>query len=199
MEYSAVLYQHGEFDNLYGPFPQTIQADTGDYSLNFVSFSFLIKNLMIQDSRIKRSGGFTPALMLIVYPKEYDLAFSLCKESISNFLTAVSKNFQSESDISLKDLSMISRKIGTLVSSKLEDLEKPEKILSPDDIFNLPKAIHTTVLAMINVQAGTLEDIAQEAKNDLHTAEKDLKRLIESGYVIKKFIKGKDYYFCSSE
>ena len=68
MEYSAVLYQHGEFERLYGPFPQTSYDVNSEYYWNFVSFSFLIKDHQIQDSSLKRLGGMTPALLLIIYP-----------------------------------------------------------------------------------------------------------------------------------
>jgi hypothetical protein len=199
MEYSAVLYQHGEFERLYGPFPQTSYSSNPDYYWNFVSFSFLIQDQMVHDSRLKRLGGKTPALMLIIYPKQHDTVFILCKESIVKFLTNVIRDQQSVIDIDSQKLSKISRNIGDLVSTKLSELEKPTKILSPSAIFNLPKATHPTVLAMIHIQIGTLAEISQETEFDLHTTEEHLQLLIETGYVKMKDLEGKQYYFCLSE
>lgn len=198
IEYSAVLYQYGEFERLYGPFPQTTRVGDSDYEWNFVSFSFLIEDPTVEDTRIRLEGGMTPAMIIITYSKHLDTAVVLCKDSLAGLLCSVVKNKHSVQDIDSHFLSMISQRINDLVSAKQQELDKPKKILSPDEIFSLPKDLHPTVLALIHLRRGTLEEIAREAEYDLSATEKNLKTLIELGYVKTTENRGNRLYFCLS-
>jgi hypothetical protein len=86
LEYSAVLHQRGETEQIYGPFPH--QKDDSDIEWYNVSYGFSILDSSVQDSRVVKSGGRTPALLLIFYPKQFDSLFMLQKREVEDFLKA---------------------------------------------------------------------------------------------------------------
>ena len=82
LEYAGVLYQHGEINKLYGPFPQVKNDSSTINGWNYFSFGFYTKDEGINDLRIKLSDGKTLALCLMFYLQDNDLILSLYKNEI---------------------------------------------------------------------------------------------------------------------
>ena len=96
IEYSAVLYQHGEIENIYGPFPQTSIVEPTDTEWHFLSFSFDVRDDMVKDLRILKLGGVVPAILIIFYQKQFDKIVLSKKDEItmilkSNILSDISE------------------------------------------------------------------------------------------------------------
>jgi parallel beta-helix repeat protein len=94
LEYSAVLLQRGEFYKIYGPFPHQ-KDEVFNIEWYNVSYGFRVVDASIQDSRIVKSGGFTPALLLLIYPRQFDSLFMLQKREVENLLeTSISNDIK---------------------------------------------------------------------------------------------------------
>ncbi|MFX1283612.1 MAG: NosD domain-containing protein [Promethearchaeota archaeon] len=86
IEYSAVLYQHGEIENIYGPFPHTSIVEPTDIEWHFLSFSFNVRDNMVKDPRILKLGGVVPAILIIFYQKQFDKIILSKRDEITQFL-----------------------------------------------------------------------------------------------------------------
>lgn len=73
----------------------------------------------------------------------------------------------------------------------------PTKKLSTGEIFSLPHYLQATALAMVSLQEGTVEEIAQESGNTPDVTKKNLSDLNEQGFVGIKQKNDKTMYFCS--
>ncbi|MHA2031830.1 MAG: hypothetical protein ACW99A_20210 [Candidatus Kariarchaeaceae archaeon] len=86
LEYSAVLYQHGEIGNIYGPFPLT-KIETDDYldkssyeGINFISFGFKMKT-NIESEKL--------SILLFYYPDRYDESILVRKKRLNKLFQSI--------------------------------------------------------------------------------------------------------------
>ena len=113
LEYSAVWYQHGESENLYGPFPQKTSEKTSDIEWHFFFLGFRTQDESSSDSRVIKQGGMVPALFLVFYQKEFDPIIILKRNSIESSLNRVIKEVPSISEFTPETLNEISHEIMT--------------------------------------------------------------------------------------
>ena len=73
----------------------------------------------------------------------------------------------------------------------------PTKKLTSMDIFNLPKDCKKTAFAMLELEEGTVMNIAHHTKESIETTTGNLLHLQNLGYIGVKFLKGEKFYFCS--
>ncbi|MHA2075806.1 MAG: hypothetical protein ACW97X_14390, partial [Candidatus Hodarchaeales archaeon] len=74
----------------------------------------------------------------------------------------------------------------------------PSKKLSPSEIFSLPHYLQATALAIISLERGTIQEIADETDEEsLQTIQTNLSSLLELGFIGKSKTNEKDIYFCS--
>ncbi|MHA2365454.1 MAG: hypothetical protein ACXAC7_15970 [Candidatus Hodarchaeales archaeon] len=76
-------------------------------------------------------------------------------------------------------------------------LIKPTKLLNTGDIFGLPHHLHSTILALLSIEEGTIEEISQECESNSNETAKNLTSLQEMGFVGKKRTKGIVKFFCA--
>ncbi|MFX1514134.1 MAG: hypothetical protein ACFFCQ_16275 [Promethearchaeota archaeon] len=74
---------------------------------------------------------------------------------------------------------------------------KPAKMLSTGEIFSLPHQLHPTALALVSLEEGTVEEIAQESDLSPEETRENLIVLKEMGFIGVKQKKDKTTYFCS--
>ncbi|MFX1514071.1 MAG: thrombospondin type 3 repeat-containing protein, partial [Promethearchaeota archaeon] len=125
IEYSAVLYQHGEILNLYGPFPQITTDKSETIEWNFLSFGFRVKDESIKDPRIVRLGGMVIAILLLFYPKEWDSVVNIRKNEIENYLKSEIESISSIKDLSADILARIEKQLLEIVSFKASTEKGP--------------------------------------------------------------------------
>jgi WD40 repeat protein len=89
LEYSAVLFQHGEIESFYGPFPQKTTKKSTTIEYHFLSFNFRIKDNSVKDPRVIKQGGMVPAIMLLIYRKEYEPAVKVKETPLENYLKTI--------------------------------------------------------------------------------------------------------------
>jgi parallel beta-helix repeat protein len=89
IEYSAVLYQHGEIGSIYGPFPKTSITRSTDMEWHYLSFAFHVKDESAEDIRVVKKGGVTRAILLVFYEKAFDATISSQKDKIRDYLRSV--------------------------------------------------------------------------------------------------------------
>ena len=86
LEYSAILYQHGEIDNTYGPFPLTgMKTDelTNEFPyerIKFISYGFKVK-LNTKDEGL--------AILIVYYPDRFDGVVSTIKKRLNTLFKSV--------------------------------------------------------------------------------------------------------------
>ncbi|MFX0115771.1 MAG: hypothetical protein ACFFB3_14575 [Candidatus Hodarchaeota archaeon] len=85
--------------------------------------------------------------------------------------------------------------------TKIDDSKSilPEKQLEANEIFEMPHHLQSTALAILSLQEGTINDIAEESKKDANLTKKNLLSLREMGFIGTKLANGKRKYFCSVE
>ncbi len=84
LEYGAVLVQRSKYEIIYGPFPHPPDQDGNEW-YNVV-YGFKIHDSQVVDSRIVQQQGETPALLLVYYPRQFDVLFMLQKQKIEDYL-----------------------------------------------------------------------------------------------------------------
>ncbi|UCE14456.1 MAG: right-handed parallel beta-helix repeat-containing protein, partial [Candidatus Heimdallarchaeota archaeon] len=112
IEYSAVLYQHGEIEDIYGPFPQTSISKDSEIEWHFLSFAFRVKDESAEDTRIVRKGGISPAILLVFYERQFDAIILAQKKIIKTYLQSVE----------VKDVSKITQSWITQIETDLQKL-----------------------------------------------------------------------------
>jgi parallel beta-helix repeat protein len=98
IEYTAVMYQTGDYNQIFGPFPQNVEIKSKTTEWLFVSFGFQSKDISVKDPRINKGGGIIPMILLIYYPKRFESVFQNNKKGFSDLLT---KEFKTITDISV--------------------------------------------------------------------------------------------------
>ena len=104
LEYSAVLYQHGEIGNIYGPFPMT-KIETDEYSdissyegINFISFGF----------KVKTNGQSEElSILLFYYPGRYDELILERKNRLNNLFLSITNNHLTASSFNQDKIRLI--------------------------------------------------------------------------------------------
>jgi len=87
LAYSAVLFQHGDLGNIYGPFPQNIVlAKETTLEWYFITYGFRISDKSVIDPRILRAGEGVPSIVLLYYPKQIDSIITSHKRDILKIL-----------------------------------------------------------------------------------------------------------------
>ncbi len=74
---------------------------------------------------------------------------------------------------------------------------KPTKKLGTGEIFSLPHRLQSTALALVSLEEGRIQDIAEESGENLEITKKNLVILQKTGFI---GVKQKDkliLYFCS--
>ncbi|MHA1976586.1 MAG: right-handed parallel beta-helix repeat-containing protein [Candidatus Hodarchaeales archaeon] len=115
-DYSSVLYQHGETERIYGPFPKKIEEDTEIIKWHFISFNFSIKDSSVIDSRIMAQKSMVPVLLLLIYPQEYDHVISRWKEEIRNFLKTSTKDIPEIANLTDEWLLRVEEEVRKLIA-----------------------------------------------------------------------------------
>ena len=86
LEYSAILYQHGEIGNIYGPFPLTgMKTDslTNEFPyerIKFISFGFKVSANTIDEGL---------AILIVYYPDRFDELVSTIKKRLNTLFKSV--------------------------------------------------------------------------------------------------------------
>ena len=86
IEYTAVMYQEGDYNQIFGPFPQTALIRSKSSEWLFASFGFQAKDESVKDPRIIKEGGIIPIILLVYYPKRFDSKFQKHKEDLSDYM-----------------------------------------------------------------------------------------------------------------
>ncbi len=103
LEYSAVLFQDGKAETMYGPIPLANLKEKEDLmdplqtEWNFISYWMNVKDSTVEDSRITKIGGVVPAALLLFYPKQLDHMVIVYKNKIINIIKSL---IHSDTDIS---------------------------------------------------------------------------------------------------
>jgi hypothetical protein len=92
-----------------------------------------------------------------------------------------------------KTIEEIVQQLETDVSKSIQ----PAKKLTTGEVFSLPTELHSTALALISLESGTLNEIAMESGNPVKTTEKNLSALQNKGFIGTKKENGSVKYFCS--
>ena len=74
---------------------------------------------------------------------------------------------------------------------------KPSSKLSTAEIFSLPNHLQSIALALVSLEKGTIDEIAQESGEDITKTEENLKSLQNMGFIGVKDVNGRITYFCS--
>ncbi len=85
--------------------------------------------------------------------------------------------------------------LGAVITDQSKSI-KPTKILTTDEIFNLPHPLHSTALAIVAIQEGTIEEIATEAKLGVSKASDNIEDLASRGFIGTKKREEETTYFC---
>ncbi|MFX0185639.1 MAG: hypothetical protein ACFE95_21350 [Candidatus Hodarchaeota archaeon] len=105
-----------------------------------------------------------------------------------------------QSDFNLNIFDPFRKTIKEIVQQSVTDVSKsiqPAKKLTTGEVFSLPTELHSTALALISLESGTLNEIAQESGNSIKTTESNLAELQKKGFIGTKKEKGIVKYFCS--
>jgi hypothetical protein len=87
IEYTAVMYQKGDYESFFGPFPQTALIRSKPSEWLFVSFGFQLVDESVVDPRIVKGGGKVPLILLIYYPKRFEFNFQEQKKKSVEYLS----------------------------------------------------------------------------------------------------------------
>ncbi|MHA2251041.1 MAG: right-handed parallel beta-helix repeat-containing protein [Candidatus Kariarchaeaceae archaeon] len=87
IEYTAVMYQKGDYERFFGPFPQTALIRSKPSEWLFVSFGFQLVDESVVDPRIVKGGGKIPVILLIYYPKRFEFNFQEQKKKSEEYLS----------------------------------------------------------------------------------------------------------------
>ncbi|MHA2040098.1 MAG: hypothetical protein ACW98X_27135 [Promethearchaeota archaeon] len=80
-------YKHGEYGNIYGPFPQIMTQDTLERQWQFLTYSY-----MLDDSEDSGKEEKTiQAILLLFYERQYEEIITKRKNSIHEFLNSTAK------------------------------------------------------------------------------------------------------------
>ena len=117
LEYSAVLYQRGEIETMYGPFPHTqSERKSSEKDFFFVSFGLEVIDESIHDSRVIHEGGYVPAIVLLFYPKKFDSLFITKKNEIIDYLKSTGNKISQITECNGEFLTGIERGILNIMS-----------------------------------------------------------------------------------
>ncbi len=119
LEYSGVLYQQGELETFYGPFPQPLIYGAKRVEWHYITYGLRLKDETMEDTRIISMGGRVPAIFLFIYPKQLDLMMLLSKNSLSNYMKSLF--IEGISDITINQLEQVQE---TILESLLSELPK---------------------------------------------------------------------------
>jgi len=87
-------------------------------------------------------------------------------------------------------------KIGTTIDGSKSII--PSKKLSPTEIFSLPHQLQATALAIVSLERGTIQEIANETEEEsLQIIKGNLSSLLEKGFIGKTKANEEEIYFCS--
>ncbi|MFX1283636.1 MAG: hypothetical protein ACFFB5_08275 [Promethearchaeota archaeon] len=95
LEYCAVLYQHGEIETIYGPFPLTSirmgekKQGLPEEEMHFISFGFQVIDPTVKDTRMKIPSGGVLAVLLLYYPKKYESLIIMRKKHLINLFKSM--------------------------------------------------------------------------------------------------------------
>ncbi|UCG03919.1 MAG: hypothetical protein JSW11_08015 [Candidatus Heimdallarchaeota archaeon] len=94
LEYSAVQYQQGKTETMYGPIPitrvkeiQQLKEPVREW--NFISYWMNVRDDSVEDLRVSKIGGFVPAALLFFYPKKLDHIIIVKKNEICDIFKSV--------------------------------------------------------------------------------------------------------------
>jgi parallel beta-helix repeat protein len=92
IEFSAVSYKHGEFEQIYGPFPQIMTPDTEEGQWQFISFSFIMKDnsssILDQELDIESNQ----VILLIYYEKQFEFLINSTRKLVQKHLISLTTN-----------------------------------------------------------------------------------------------------------
>jgi hypothetical protein len=123
LEYSAVLYQHGKAETMYGPIPLSslVEVEQPTEPLqnewNFISYWLNVKDSTVKDLRITRIGGIVQAAILFFYPNLMDHLVIVKKNNINDIFKSVIDNNTNISDFTKDILNQIEKQLFKLVIS----------------------------------------------------------------------------------
>ncbi len=86
VEYTAIMYQKGDDEMSYGPFPQSLMLRDKKTEWLFISYGFQLKDESVKDPRIISSGGLVPILLLLFYPAPFDSKFQKQKRDFLEYM-----------------------------------------------------------------------------------------------------------------
>jgi hypothetical protein len=86
IEYTAVMYQKGDYNLMFGPFPHNALIRSKSSEWLFISYGFQGMDETVMDPRIIKGGGIIPMILLVYYPKQFDSKFQESKEDFLNYL-----------------------------------------------------------------------------------------------------------------
>lgn len=143
-----------------------------------------------------RSFGLIRVVLVTDAPKTpEDILQVLGLRFIKNYgEVLIQKNFDLNIfDPFRKTIEEIVQQLETDVSKSIQ----PAKKLTTGEVFSLPTELHSTALALISLESGTLNEIAMESGNPVKTTEKNLSALQNKGFIGTKKENGSVRYFCS--
>jgi tetratricopeptide (TPR) repeat protein len=120
LEYSGVLYQQGELETFYGPFPQPLIYGAKRVEWHYITYGIRLPDKSMEDTRLIRKGG-VPAIFLFIYPKQFDSMMLLSKNRILNYLNSLFSTISEISDITINQLEQVQEEI---LASLLFELPK---------------------------------------------------------------------------
>jgi len=118
LEYTGVLYQRGELETFYGPFPQPLIYGTTRVDWHYITYGVKVRDESIKDTRISSKGGRVLAIFLFIYPKQLDSMMLLSKRIISEYLAFLLTENQGISDITIGHLEQVEKKISESLFSE---------------------------------------------------------------------------------
>ncbi|MFX1548272.1 MAG: tetratricopeptide repeat protein, partial [Promethearchaeota archaeon] len=119
LEYSGVLYQQGELETFYGPFPQPLIYGAKRVEWHYITYGVRLKDESMTDKRIISRGGRVPAIFLFIYPKQFDSMMLLSKNFVSNYLKSIFIKIKGIPDIKINQLEQIQEIILESLTSEL--------------------------------------------------------------------------------
>ena len=119
LEYSAVLYQHGKTETIYGPIPLTRVKEVQQFvehsqnvdEWNFISYWMNVRDKSVEDLRVSKIGGMVPAALLLFYPKQLDQLIVVKKNLIHGFFRSVIGENTDITDITNETLNQIENQL----------------------------------------------------------------------------------------
>ncbi|PWI47172.1 hypothetical protein CEE45_13225 [Candidatus Heimdallarchaeota archaeon B3_Heim] len=93
IEFSAVSYKHGEFGQIYGPFPQIMTPDSQERQWQVISFSFHLKSDSYPDSEKNLNVENHQVLLLIYYEKQFEILINSKRKSLQKYLISLQDDF----------------------------------------------------------------------------------------------------------